>query len=103
MIMPNNLIIRQQMLELIDRWKQSGLSQKSFCEMEKIPFHKFYYWLRRSGLQKQRLKKTGSTGFVKLKIKEPVISSSIEVHLPQGTRLFFHAPVSAEYLKTLLS
>ena len=103
MIMPNNPPIRQAMLEMIDRWKQSGLSQKSFCEKEQIPFHKFYYWLRRSGLQKQGPKKTGSTGFVKLKVKEPVISSSIEVHLPQGARLFFHAPVSAEYLKTLLS
>ena len=103
MIMRNNLPIRQEMLEMIDRWKKSGLSQKSFCEMEQIPFHKFYYWLRRSGLQKQAPKKTGSTGFVKLKVKEPVTSSSIEVHLPQGARLFFHAPVSAEYLKTLLS
>jgi hypothetical protein len=101
--MRNNLIIRQEMLELIDRWKQSGLTQKSFCEMEQLPFHKFYYWLRRSGHQKQGTKETGSTGFVKLKIKEPVSTSSIEVQLPQGVRLFFHAPVSAEYLKTLLS
>ena len=101
--MRNNLIIRQEMVEMIDRWKQSGLSQKSFCEKEQIPFHKFYYWLRRSGLQKQGPKKTGSTGFVKLKIKEAVAPSSIEVHLPGGVHLFFHAPVSAEYLKTLLS
>ena len=101
--MRNNLLIRKEMLEMIDRWKQSGLSQKSFCQKEQISFYKFYYWLRRSGLQKQAPRKAGSAGFVKLKVKEPVISSSIEVHLPQGARLFFHAPVSAEYLKTLLS
>lgn len=101
--MRNNLIIRQQMLEMIDRWKQSGLSQKSFCEKEQIPYHKFYYWLRLSRHKKQGTKETGATGFVKLKIKEPVAPSSIEVHLPQGARVFFHAPVSAEYLKTLLS
>lgn len=101
--MRNNLIIRQQMLELIGRWKESGLSQKSFCQKEQIPFHKFYYWLRRSGHKNPAKKETGNSAFVKLKIKEPVTSSSIEIHLPQGTRLFFHAPVSAEYLKTLLS
>ena len=101
--MRNNLLIRQEMLEMIDRWKQSGLSQKSFCQKEQIPYHKFYYWLRRSRHKKQDTKETANAGFVKLKIKEPVTFSSIEVHLPHGTRLFFHAPVSAEYLKTLLS
>ena len=101
MIMRNNRIVRQQMLELVDRWKKSGLSQKSFCQKEQIPFHKFYYWLRRSRHKTENTKETDA-GFVKLKIKEPVALSSIEVHLPQGVRLFFHAPVSAEYLKTLL-
>lgn len=99
--MRNNLVIRQQMLELIDRWKESGLSQKSFCQKEQVPFHKFYYWLRRSRHKNPAKKETGNN-FVKLKIKEPVAPSSIEIHLPQGVRLFFHTPVSAEYLKTLL-
>ena len=101
--MPNNQLIRQEMLEMIDRWKQSELSQKSFCEKEQIPYHKFYYWLRRSRHKKQDTKETANAGFVKLNIKETISPSSIEVHLPQGARLFFHAPVSAEYLKTLLS
>ncbi len=30
--MRNNIIIRQQMLELIDRWKQSELSQSLFAK-----------------------------------------------------------------------
>ena len=101
--MRNNVIIRQQMLELIDRWKQSGLSQKSFCEKEQIPYYKFYYWLRRSRNKSKGSKETKNADFVKLKIKEPVALSSIEVYLPHGARLIFHAPVSAEYLKIILS
>ena len=72
------------MLEMIDRWKQSGLSQKSFCEKEQIPYHKFYYWLRRSRHKSKATKQTKNADFVKPKIKEPVALSSIEVHSPKN-------------------
>jgi hypothetical protein len=101
--MRNNPEVRQQMLDLVDRWKQSGLSQSAFCKNESITFHKFYYWYRRFRQQETPLPALDTSGFLKLKIQEPVAASSIEIHFPQGARLFFHAPVSADYLKTLLS
>jgi hypothetical protein len=101
--MRNNSQVRQQMLEMVNRWKQSGLSQKDFCEKEPVTFHKFYYWYRRSGQQDKPIPTQETPGFVKLKIEEPLVATSIEIHFPQGARLFFHNPVSAEYLKTLLT
>lgn len=101
--MRNNSEVRQQMLEMVDRWKQSGLSQKDFCKKESVTFHKFYYWYRRYRQQNQAIQATSTPGFVKLKIEEPLAATSIEIHFPQGARLFFHNRVSAEYLKTLLA
>lgn len=100
--MRNNSEVHQQMFEMVDRWKQSGLSQKSFCEKEEIKFHKFYYWYRRFYQQDKHLPIADNHGFVKLKIEKSIVATSIEIHFPKGARLFFHNPVSAEYLKTLL-
>lgn len=99
--MRNNPAIRQQMFEMIERWKQSGLSQKSFCEKESIKPYIFYYWYKRCRLAVQASE--NKSGFVKLKIEEPAIPASIEIHFPHGIRLFFHEPVSFDYLKALIS
>lgn len=66
--MRNNPAIRQQMFEMIERWKQSGLSQKSFCEKESIKPYVFYYWYKRCRLAVQASE--NKSGFVKLKIEE---------------------------------
>ncbi|MEO8962938.1 MAG: hypothetical protein ABI325_13715 [Ginsengibacter sp.] len=34
--MRNNSEVRRQMYEMIERWKRSGLSRKSFCEKESL-------------------------------------------------------------------
>lgn len=101
--MRNNSEVRQQMVEMVDRWKQSGLSQKDFCKKESVTFHKFYYWYRRFHQKDKPLTIADTPGFVRLEIEEPIVATSIEIHFPLGARLFFHNPVSAEYLKTLLT
>lgn len=35
--MRSQLEVRQQMFEMIEQWKQSGLSQKKFCQQQSIP------------------------------------------------------------------
>lgn len=99
--MRNDPEVRQQMFEIIDRWKQSGLSQKSFCENESIKPYVFYYWYRRYRIFHQS--DGDESGFVKLNIEKPVSSAPVEIHFPKGVRLLFHEPVSADYLKSLIS
>ncbi|HEV2831379.1 MAG TPA: hypothetical protein VGW31_05300 [Hanamia sp.] len=45
--MRNDPKVRQQMFDFTEEWKQSGLSQKAFCERHSIRFHKYYYWYKR--------------------------------------------------------
>ena len=35
---------RQAKIDIIEKWKQSGQSQKEFYQQQNIPAHVFYYW-----------------------------------------------------------
>ena len=100
--MRNDLEVRQQMFELIEEWKQSGLSQKAFCEQQSMRFHKFYYWYK-CYRRVNEIPDEDNKGFVKLKVEKTLPASSVEIHFPGGVRVFFHQPVSSNYLKTLIS
>ena len=104
--MRNNSEVRRQMFEMIECWQQSGLSQKCFCEKQSIKFYTFYYWYKRYrqhpiaiGFQTPDSK----SGFVKLQIEKPAPAPSVEIKFPNGAHLFFHEPVSSDYLKSLIS
>ena len=98
--MRNDPEVRRQMFETIDRWKQSGLSQKSFCENESLKAHVFHYWYKRYRLAEQAAE--NKSGFVKLKIEKPAVAAPVEIHFPHGVRLLFHEAVNPEYLKALI-
>lgn len=100
--MRNNTEVRRQMFEMIEQWKQSGLSQKIFCEQQLIDFHKLSYWYKCYRRQ-HNTPDNSKSGFVKLKIEKPVAAASIEIQFPNGRRLLFHEPVSSDYLKALIS
>jgi len=93
--------VQQQMFQLIEQWKQSGLSQNAFCQQESIRFHKFYYWYK--CYRRQHDREDTVPGFVKLKIEKPSVTSSVEVHFPGGIRVLFHEAVNSNYLKALIS
>jgi len=100
--MRSNPEVRQQMFEMIEQWKQSGLPQNAFCEQQSVRFHKFYYWYKCYRRQHATMDNK-SECFVKLKIEKPPVASSVEIHFPGGVRVVFHEPVSSNYLKSLMS
>ena len=100
--MRNNPEVRHQMFQLIEQWKQSGLSQNAFCEQHSMRFHKFYYWYK-CYRRVNEIPDEDNKGFVKLKIEKTLPASSVEIHFPCGVRVLFHEPVSSNYLKTLIS
>ncbi len=100
--MRNNSELRQQMFEMIEQWKQSGLTQKVFCERQAIKHHSFYYWYKRYSQQHPDII-LKSSSFVKLQIEKTSGTPLAEVHFPDGIRLLFHEAVSANYLKALIS
>ena len=91
--------VKQQIFDMIDRWQQSGLTQKAFCREVNLPYHVFHYWYRRYRITES----TPASPFIKLRVSTPSISSSMELVLPDGKRLLFYQPVSIDYLKALIS
>ena len=61
--MQNTNAQRADMLEMITRWQNSGLTQKSFCTNNDIAYHVFHYWY---GVYRANQNTTGS--FVPVKI-----------------------------------
>lgn len=97
--MHNNSEARQQMFDLIEQWKQSSLSQKSFCEEHSLRYHTFYYWLK---CYRRQHADNNNNSFVKLNIDAPSSSYAAEIYFPNGVRVIFHEPVNSSYLKTMV-
>jgi hypothetical protein len=89
------------MMNMIDKWRTSGMRQKDFYLKYNIPPNTFYYWLKRYRLQHNQ-QPLAAASFVQLQPCEPVTTNNIELLLPNGIRILFHEPVSASYLKSLL-
>jgi hypothetical protein len=94
---------QEDMFSKITSWKQSGLSQKAYCEQNNIRYYVFHYWYKRYRDQRDAVL---DPTFVPLTVKLPtfpVSNSAVEILLPDGKRILFHHPVSSDYLKALIS
>ena len=61
----------------VERWRQSGLSQREFCQQLGMKVATFGYWV-------SRCKEEKKTGFVRL---APAGAPELEVTYPNGVRL----------------
>ncbi len=95
--------IREQMFAMITGWRQSGLSQKAYCEQHGIRYHVFHYWYK---CFRQLPSPAKDQGFIPLKIQAlnsiNTASAVVELLLPDGRRLLFHQAVTSDYLKALI-
>lgn len=95
--MQDRTIRRSQKLQMIETWKQSGLSQKDFCAEHNITFSTFYYWYR---IYKSSEKSTD--GFLPLAVKDNTDES---VNLTGNNGIRLQLPVSdsaVAFVKQLL-
>ena len=96
--------IRQgKMFALISSWKQSGLSQKAWCEQNQVRYYVFHYWYKR---YRDELSDSGEPAFIPLTVKPSSSSATcanIEVVLADGKRILFHQAVSSDFLKAVIS
>ena len=85
------------MAEHMNRYPESGMTQRAYCEAHGISQATFGYWLK-----KYRSEKSGNTGsFMRMQPKSAE-SSSIEIHFTNGITLRIQGMVDAKYLKELL-
>jgi hypothetical protein len=74
---------QQYMYEKIEQWKKSDLTQKRFCEENKIARSCFLYWQKKYNQQLQ-----GPSAFVPIVIQPGKNTTGhIEIHYPNGVRL----------------
>jgi hypothetical protein len=102
--------MQQQMFSMIACWQQSGLTQKDYCEQHSIRYHVFHYWYKKYRDTQSVAAKEHS--FIPLQLQPAVTAAAgssvtpagvyAQIVLPNGRRLLFHQPVSADYLKALL-
>src|SRR5215210_8069607 len=95
--------VQRQMFGHIEQWQQSGISQKAFCKEVSLSYHIFHYWYK---LYRDKDNTPSASSFIKLGV--PAISAAsgtlhAEIVLPNGKRLLFHQPVSADYLRALIN
>ncbi len=96
--------VRQAMFSLIERWKDSGLNQKRFCELHRIATHSFYYWYKRYRSQSELPCVPVPNSFVEVSpaaIADTAVA--IELFSSGGHRILFHQPVSASFIKALIN
>ncbi|MDB5247284.1 MAG: putative transposase [Segetibacter sp.] len=101
--MPYDKQTQEDMFSKIALWKESGLSQKAYCQQNNIRYYVFHYWYKRYRDQQSAVKENT---FVPLNVKPSTVSlssSAIEILLPDGKRILFHQPVGPDYLKALIS
>ena len=83
------------MITLVEQWRQSGLSQAGFAQVQNIKLAKLRYWIH-----KQRHGETNGPAFIQL---NALPSSGISIRYPNGVELILPAQVPAGYLKMLIS
>ena len=86
---------RSQMTSMVEQWRQSGLSQAGFAQIQNVKLAKLRYWIH-----KQRQGDTPGSGFIQL---NGFPSSGISIRYPNGVELILPAQVPAGYLKMLIN
>jgi hypothetical protein len=94
---------QKQMFAMVADWKQSGLSQRAWCEQKQIRYHIFHYWYKR---YRDEQSKSSERAFIPLNVKpsfSDAACANIEVILADGKRVLFHQAVSSSFLKAVIS
>ena len=81
---------REEMEAAVNRWRESGLKKKEFCEQNDYSLSTFSYWIT-------RINQSNRKGFVPLISTAKPESSFVEVIYPNGVRL----KVASTDLKTI--
>jgi len=79
----------------IDGWRQSKLSQKTYCTQQDLSFASFGYW-------RTRLNRKTEAPAKFIPVNVPNVSTSVAVFLPVGLRLEFPVHALAEALPVIV-
>jgi len=89
---------------VIERYQESGLTQKAFCEIEGLALSTFQYWISKYK-EYQQSDSSLAEAFVELKPQSPLSSlgNAIILSYPNGVTLTVDKDVKPAFLKELIS
>jgi hypothetical protein len=86
---------RTMMFSLIDKWKESGMSQVDFARTHQVNLAKFRYWINQ-----QRKGQSDSPAFIEL---NGFSQAGISIRYPNGVELVLSAQTPVAVLRSLIS
>lgn len=105
-----NAKVDLEMREHITSWQNSKMSSRDYCSDKGLTVHKLYYWLNKIKKEQPLLDGTADS-FLRVRPKAVPTASphhadsivpSMEVNLPNGTRLVFYHAISNDLLNLFL-
>ena len=105
-----NAKIARKMHQHVASWQAGKKTSREYCADNGLAVHKLYYWLNK--IKKEQAGIDGTvTGFLRVRPPEVscaapshygTIAPSMEVNLPNGTRLVFYDAISKALLNLFL-
>lgn len=103
----------EEMTIAIELWKESGLSQRAYCEQENYSMSKFKYWVKKlermktSSSSKNPISpKKSSPVFLPIEMSKEEIPSfhalNMEIHYPNGVKIVCNENIDTLKLQTLI-
>jgi len=93
---------REAMFKKIERWQQSGLTQKAWCEENKVRYHIFHYWYKHYRDAGNEAAKP-AVSFIPLQVQQTDSQPLMELVIGSDKRVLFYQPVSSDFLRSLIS
>lgn len=89
----------QEIFQLLEEFKTSGVRTEEFCDKHGIPKGTFYTWKKRF---KKKAVKASPSGFVKVSVSKTMPGMPGSVLFAEVKGIRFYQEVSPDYLKALL-
>lgn len=88
---------RQEIDELINEWKSSGIGKKQFCIQKGLKYQTFVSWFyfRKKGIRTNR-------GFIPVQVQTTASGVFAEIQLSTSRKIIFHQPVGIDILQAVL-
>lgn len=99
---PSYIRSKEEIKQIVDLWRQSGKNKKQFCRENNIVYMAFIGWTAPKKSRKLSGTKEKPSGFVPIRVNQALLGVFAEINLPGGSKVIFHSPVSAQYLKDIL-
>jgi hypothetical protein len=96
---------RRQLIEqLLQPWKESGLSISKFCSLNNIPVNTFRFWLKK--FQQEENSKNLQQGFIPIHINDKpgnlADEKRIEIIYPNGIKITLPSGKSTSFIRSLI-